>query len=73
MRKDAGLEVTDRIRIFYRSTERLSKALARLTVYIKQETLAIDVISSPPPDLLLTESEINGEQVLLAIEKSVDS
>ncbi len=73
MRKDAGLEVTDRIRIFYRSGERLAKALARLTAYIKQETLAIDVISSPPSDLPLTETDINGEQVFLAMEKSIDS
>jgi isoleucyl-tRNA synthetase len=73
MRKDAGFEVTDRIRIFYRAGERLTKALARLTVYIRQETLATDVISSPPPELLLTEADINGEQIFLAIEKSIDS
>jgi isoleucyl-tRNA synthetase len=73
MRKDAGFEVTDRIRIFYRAGARLAKALARLTAYIRQETLATDVISSPPQELLLTEADINGEQVFLAIEKSIDS
>jgi len=73
MRKDAGLEVTDRIRIFYRCGERLAKALARMATYIKQETLATDVTSPPPPGISLMEADINGEQVFLAIEKSIDS
>ena len=73
MRKDSGLEVTDRIRIFYRSGERVSKALAQMEAYIQQETLAVEVITSPPAGISLTAVEINGEEVALAIEKSIDS
>ena len=73
MRKDAGLEVTDRIRIYYRSTERLTKALARLSGYVQQETLATEVSNTPPETLALVEADINGEAASIGIEKSIDS
>ena len=73
MRKDAGLEVTDRIRIYHRSPERLAKALARLSVYVQQETLATEISSFPPPTLTLVDADINGEVASIGIEKSIDS
>lgn len=73
MRKDAGLEVTDRIKIYYRSTERLTKALARLSGYVQQETLATEVSDTPPETLALVEADINGEAASIGIEKSIDS
>jgi isoleucyl-tRNA synthetase len=73
MRKDAGLEVTDRIRIYYRSTERLTRALARLSGYVQQETLATEVSNTPPETLALVEADINGEAASIGIEKSIDS
>jgi isoleucyl-tRNA synthetase len=73
MRKDAGFEVTDRIRIYHRSSERLAKALTRLAEYVQQETLAIEISNTPPPTLTLVEADINGEAASIGIEKSIDS
>jgi isoleucyl-tRNA synthetase len=73
MRKDAGFEVTDRIRIFHRSSERLAKALARLSAYVQQETLATELSNIPPPTLTLVDADINGEAASIGIEKSIDS
>lgn len=73
MRKDAGLEVTDRIKIYYRSTDRLTKALTKLSGYVKQETLATEASNKPPESLVLTEADINGELASIGIQKSIDS
>lgn len=73
MRKDAGLEVTDRIRIYHRSSERLAKALARLSAYVQQETLATEISNTPPQTLTLVDADINGEAASIGIEKSIDS
>ncbi|HMD13874.1 MAG TPA: DUF5915 domain-containing protein, partial [Bacteroidota bacterium] len=47
MRKDAGFEVTDRIRIHYSSDKKLSDALKAMTAYVKLETLAVDLAENP--------------------------
>jgi isoleucyl-tRNA synthetase len=73
MRKDAGLEVTDRIKIYFRSGDRLAKALARLASYVQQETLAVVVSNNPPESLVLMDADINGEMASIGIEKSIDS
>ncbi|HTY36917.1 MAG TPA: isoleucine--tRNA ligase [Bacteroidota bacterium] len=73
MRKDAGLEVTDRIRIYYRSTEKLGRALTRLAAYVAQETLATELSANPPATATLVDADINGEAASIGIEKSIDS
>src|SRR5262249_54629815 len=40
MRKDAGLEVTDRIQIHYETSDRVVQAINRMAEYVKSETLA---------------------------------
>jgi isoleucyl-tRNA synthetase len=70
LRKDSGFEVTDRIRIHHASSERLTKALDRMTEYVKQETLAIEfqAISDEDAQKLSAKSEdINSEQSLIAV------
>jgi isoleucyl-tRNA synthetase len=70
LRKDSGFEVTDRIRIRHVSSERLTKALDRMTEYVKQETLAVELqaISHEDASKHITKSEdINGEQSLIAV------
>lgn len=71
MRKDAGLNVTDRIRIVYRGTDRLRKALHPMSAYVRTETLAVDLVPSesiPSAGAAGTgEIEINGEQCSVAI------
>jgi isoleucyl-tRNA synthetase len=73
MRKEAGLEVTDRITIYHRSTERLAKALERTAAYIRQETLAVGLIAptaNADKRLVFHEVDINGERTQIAIEKA---
>ncbi|HTP79561.1 MAG TPA: isoleucine--tRNA ligase [Bacteroidota bacterium] len=72
LRKDSGFEVTDRIRIYYRSSDRLARALQRLDAYIRRETLATEVLASSKPGngtMRFTEEDINGEQTEVAVEK----
>jgi isoleucyl-tRNA synthetase len=72
LRKDSGFEVTDRIRIYHASSPRLTAALAHMTEYIQQETLAVNVnaISSAEITKYTVKLEdINGEQTSLAVEK----
>jgi isoleucyl-tRNA synthetase len=72
LRKESGFEVTDRIRIYHRSSEKLAKALEQMIDYIKQETLAQEVARVTDREkqiLTFNTSEINGEQSEIAVEK----
>ncbi|MBI3578648.1 MAG: isoleucine--tRNA ligase, partial [Ignavibacteriales bacterium] len=71
MRKDSGFEVTDRIKIYYQASERMAKALHRMTSYIQQETLATQLVGTQgtDPSISLVEEDINGEQTSIGIEK----
>jgi isoleucyl-tRNA synthetase len=72
LRKDSGFEVTDRIRIQHVSSDRLTKALHRMTEYVKQETLAVELQAISTEDGALQDAkteDINGEQSLIAVVK----
>jgi isoleucyl-tRNA synthetase len=71
MRKDAGFDVIDRIRIYYDSSDKLSRALAHSSAYVKNETLAetlehrLDAANHAQRE----EWEINGEKTIICIER----
>jgi len=70
LRKDSGFEVTDRICIRHVSSERLTQALDRMTGYVKQETLAVELQAISHEDALkqtAKSEDINGEQTLIAV------
>jgi len=69
MRKDAGFQVTDRIAIYYRSSERLSSALQNMTEYIKTETLAVELSSNFKSGEHAAVQDINGEAAEITIER----
>jgi isoleucyl-tRNA synthetase len=72
LRKDSGFEVTDRIRIQHASSDRLTKALHRMTEYVKQETLAVElqaISTEDCPTQTAKCEDINGEQSLIAVVK----
>ncbi|MBI3112048.1 MAG: isoleucine--tRNA ligase [Ignavibacteriales bacterium] len=69
IRKDSGLEVMDRIKIYIQSSDRMAKALGRMSGYVRQETLAVELSITPPSNVPLAEEEINDELVSIAIEK----
>ncbi len=72
LRKESGFEVTDRIRIYHRSSEKLTKAIEQMMDYVRQETLAKEIaqaLESKKAILTFSTSEINGEKSEIAVEK----
>jgi isoleucyl-tRNA synthetase len=71
LRKDAGFDVTDRIRIFYRSSDRLNKALDRMMKYVREETLAKEVMDLKEGNNqgVPAKEDINGELCEIVLEK----
>ena len=70
MRKDAGLSVTDRIRIYYESAGRLADAVGRMSDYIKSETLATQMNSGRDSAEHWQKCEIDGEACEIGISKA---
>ena len=73
LRKESGLEITDRIVLFVEGTEKLLDAAKKNDAYIKDETLAtelrLSVIASGDATGEKGES-VNGESCRLRLEKS---
>jgi len=68
LRKDAGFAVTDRIRIHFKATPRLSQAVESMSAYVMSETLAIQLdhdIKGNPVKL-----DIDGDSCEIEIEKA---
>jgi isoleucyl-tRNA synthetase len=69
MRKESGFQVTDRIRILYRSDDpMLAKTLVTFGNYIKIETLAQEIAEEPEGKSTLQEAVLNGIRCALAVE-----
>jgi isoleucyl-tRNA synthetase len=49
LRKDARLEISDRILLFYFASESLASAMQKFNEYIKAETLALELKNEPAP------------------------
>jgi isoleucyl-tRNA synthetase len=69
MRKDAGLSVTDRIRIYFESSEKVAAAISRMSDYIKSETLATQVFTGRDSAQHWEKWEIDGEPCEIGISK----
>jgi isoleucyl-tRNA synthetase len=69
MRKEAGLEIADRIRLACEVGERLRRALGRFEDYILSETLCLSLsFEGPVPD---GEScRINGEEAVISLRRA---
>jgi isoleucyl-tRNA synthetase len=70
MRKDAGFDVTDRVRVYYKGNERLERAFTTFGSYIRNETLALELGPSYRPGDHSAELDINGENCLITIERA---
>jgi len=69
-RKQAGLDIADRIKLAYTASEKLNAAIKDFTDYIKAETLALEITAEAVPNILPNASdEFDGEQVTLWIIK----
>ncbi|TAK66210.1 MAG: isoleucine--tRNA ligase, partial [Bacteroidetes bacterium] len=69
MRKDAGFEVMDRIKIFYGGTQPLAAALRTYEKYVMNETLATELRDSFQKGEFSVEDTINGEQCAIGIQR----
>ncbi|MBM2845385.1 MAG: isoleucine--tRNA ligase, partial [Bacteroidetes bacterium] len=69
MRKDAGFQVTDRIAIFYKASERIDRVVQSMASYIKKETLAVELSGHLETGEYSTTFDINGEPVEAAVAR----
>ncbi len=71
MRRNAKLNITDHISIYYQTKEPLIKEVMNTFAnYIKQETLSEELTEGVPPDAAYSEKHrISNKEVLLAIKK----
>jgi len=70
MRKEANFEVTDRIRIFFKSeSEKLKKAVFAFSDYIKNETLAVELSDNFKEAEYVKSWDVNDEPCEISIER----
>ena len=69
-RKDAGYDVSDRIRVEYAASDQLGLAALEHAAYIKQEVLAVDFDQQESADVSV-ETDIDGMRFAFALEKVV--
>ena len=76
LRKDANLEISDRIVTYIENTDLLHDVLVTFGRYIRQETLSVDLVHLSrdedehiPAHLPQASFEINGEPVTIAVSK----
>jgi len=69
MRKDAGFQVTDRIRILVSGPGDLVESLTGLRSYIMAETLAEEFGAGTPKGDLVSTADINGVSLSIGIER----
>jgi isoleucyl-tRNA synthetase len=70
LRKDADLDIADRIHLYYTASEGLADAIQAFEDYIKEETLAKELtVGVNPEGLPFLQDEFDGESVMINIEK----
>jgi isoleucyl-tRNA synthetase len=71
LRKSAGLEIADRIRVSLQATEGLSAAVAAFREYIMNETLCVELTAGQPPEgMAIMSDAFDGEEVTLGLTKA---
>jgi isoleucyl-tRNA synthetase len=71
LRKSAGLEIEDRIVVYYSGSERARQVFAKHADEVKGETLANELVEGPPPDEATSETaKVEGQNVTLAVLKA---
>jgi isoleucyl-tRNA synthetase len=70
MRKAAGFEISDRIVITYSDSPRLHDILGAHGHYIREETLANELIEGPAPANAYAEDQnLDGDTITLAVRR----
>ena len=69
MRKSAGLDIADRIRLSYEGDAEVARVIDAWRGYIGQETLATTISAGVSGQGYVEEQEIDGRKARLAVEK----
>jgi isoleucyl-tRNA synthetase len=69
LRKDSNFEITDRIKIYYKTTERLHNAIASMKDYVQNETLAVEIVPQMLNGQTSEHIDINGEQCTIVLQR----
>ncbi|MGC8594574.1 MAG: isoleucine--tRNA ligase [Candidatus Kryptoniota bacterium] len=70
IRKDAGFEVTDRIRVYVDGPTDFAPAIEKMGDYIKSETLAVELSTSTNDGGFSEEVEIENRKVRISVKKA---
>ena len=71
LRKSAGLDVADRIKVYYAATPKLDQAVRAFSAYVQAETLALELIAGAvPAGLPQVADNFEGEEVTVALERA---
>ncbi len=71
LRKQADLQISDRIQVFYAATPMLAEAVDHYQDYIMSETLAVDLLPAVlPEDAIQIKDEFDGERVSVGLIKA---
>ncbi|MCS6826694.1 MAG: DUF5915 domain-containing protein, partial [Caldilinea sp.] len=76
LRKDAGLEISDRIVTYIGDSEIMHEVLEHFGGYVREETLSVELVQlhaaqgdAVPPHLPQTSFELDGKTITIAIAK----
>ncbi|MCX7975476.1 MAG: DUF5915 domain-containing protein [Bellilinea sp.] len=70
LRKQADLEISDRIRLYYTATPLLAEAVKDFTDYIQTETLCVEMVNSlPDENLPTTQDRFDDQEVTISLKR----
>jgi isoleucyl-tRNA synthetase len=71
LRKQANLEISDRIRLYVQASPGLERAIQEFRSYIMGETLALDILSAAAPaSAVSSRANFDGEEVVFGLEQT---
>jgi isoleucyl-tRNA synthetase len=71
LRKQADLDIADRIRLYYQATPALAAAIENYREYVMGETLTVELLAKPAPQgLAAAEAAFGEETIQVALEKA---
>jgi isoleucyl-tRNA synthetase len=69
MRKEANFDLTDRIKIYYKTDAKLKNAIRENLEYLKTETLAIEILEGMASGEIQNTLNVNGIETHIALER----
>ena len=71
LRRDAGLEIADRITTTWQGDDDVRRVLDTFADYVKGETLSLELEEGePPPDAHRAEQDVDGHALTLGVKKT---